>query len=152
MLSGVVEADETYIGGKYKNMSYERKKKCPGRGVVGKFPVFGAIERGGKVYANHINDTSKEIIHRSIHNHVEKGSTLYTDEHRSYLGLDEDYDHHVVKHSAWQFTDGEVNTNSIESFWSMVKWNYSTHRWMSFKHLQGYIDEIVFRHNYKRNV
>lgn len=146
ILSGKVEADETYVGGEYKNMHYD-KKKFVGRGVVGKFPVFGMQERGGKVVVVHVDNTGKEILHRLICQHVKEGSILYTDDHRSYLGIDEHYKHHVINHGAWEFVKGDITTNAIESFWAVVKRSYSTHYWWSEKHLQRYISECVYRQN-----
>ena len=146
ILSGKLEADETYVGGKYRNKHYD-KKKILGRGTVSKFPVFGMQERGGKVVAMHVKNTIKENLHRLIHEHVKEGSILYTAQHRSYEGIDCHYKDRVINHGAWQFADGDITTNAIESSWAVVKRSYSTHYWWSEKHLRRYIAECMYRQN-----
>lgn len=145
-LSGVIEVDETYIGGKERN-KHEQKKRHAGRGAVGKVAVLGMRERGGRLKALPVPATDKETLHAAIRRNVEAGTVVFTDEHRSYLGL-EDYQHHAVKHSTKEFVDGTAHTNGIESVWAVFKRGLGgTYHRMSRKHLHRYIHEFAFRLN-----
>ena len=145
LLKGEVEADESYFGGKEANKHASKQLKA-GRGTIGKTPVLGIRERGGRVGGIVLKDTSKKTIQGELNKRIDKDSTLYTDEHKSYQG--NKFNHKTVNHSAKQFVDGQANTNSIESYWSLLKrGHYGTHHHFSKKHLQKYVDEFAFRLN-----
>ena len=146
-LSGIVEIDETYVGGKQRNKHAD--KKVEGRGAVGKAPVLGMRQRGGKVIAMPIKMTDKGTIQDIIFKHVEEDTTIYTDEHGSYDGLDEEgYEHDTVNHSEGEYVDGKVHTNSIEAVWAVFKRGLKgIYHHVSVKHLGRYVDEYAFRLN-----
>ncbi|WP_297085899.1 IS1595 family transposase [Thermoleptolyngbya sp. C42_A2020_037] len=159
-LSGEVEADETYVGGKAENMhEAKRKQKIRGRGTSGKAIVLGLIERGGNVVAKVIPDTSRETLHREVKEAVSpvtEGSVkdyithLYTDGHSGYQGLDEQYIHRIVDH-AIEYVRGNVSTNRIENFWTLLKRSLKgTYVAVEPEHLFRYVEEQVFRFNNRK--
>ena len=120
-LSGHVEADETYIGGKARNMhKSKRKEKITGRGSSGKVAVMGLLERHGKVKTKIVPDTTSRTLQVEVRENVAPGSEVHTDARRSYRGLDSEYVHNVVDH-AERYVDGHVHTNGLENFWSLLK-------------------------------
>lgn len=147
-LRGMVEIDETFIGGKEIN-KHEKDKLKIGRGAVGKTPVLGMRERGGKTLAMPIETCSIEEIQSAIHANVEVGSTLFTDEHSAYNDLDGLFFHQErVNHSAGEYARGIANTNGIESVWAVLKRGiHGVYHKVSGKHLQRYVDEFAFRLN-----
>lgn len=151
-LSGEVEADESFIGGLSKNMSKARREqKIKGRGSVGKTAVLGILERKGRVKAKVISDTTKKTLHKEVKETVETGSSLFTDEWRSYRGLDAEYLHEFVKHSMNEYVRGNVHTNSIENFWTLLKRTIKgTYVSVEPFHLDSYLDEQSFRFNERK--
>jgi transposase-like protein len=121
MLSGEVEADETFIGGKARNMHVsKRARRITGTGTKDKTAVMGILERGGKVRTSVVANRKKHALQTEVKKHVEAGSALYTDALLSYEGLASDYAHHVINHAV-QYVDGRVHTNGLENFRSLLK-------------------------------
>ena len=147
-LSGHVEADETYIGGKARNMhKSKREQKITGRGSSGKVAVMGLLERHGKVKTKIVPDTTSRTLQVEIRESVEPGSEVHTDALRSYRGLDPEFVHNVVDH-AERYVDGHVHTNGLENFWSLLKRGIKgTYVSVEPYHLFRYLDEQAFRFN-----
>ena len=148
MLSGHVEADETFIGGKARNMHVvQRRRRITGTGGKDKTPVLGIMERGGKVRTIVVPNRKKKTLQTEVKKHVEAGSALYTDFLLSYEGLEGQYAHKVVDHAV-QYVDGNIHTNSLENFWSLLKRSISgTYVSVEPFHLFRYLDEQAYRFN-----
>lgn len=148
-LDNEVQADETYVGGKETNKHLSKKTEhSTGRSIKVKTTVVGTVERGGKVNANVVENTSAKVLSREVIANVKQSATLYTDEWVGYNGLKRVYDHSIVKHNQRQYVNGRVHTNTIEGFWSLLKRGiFGIYHFTSKKHLQMYVDEFVFRYN-----
>ncbi len=152
-LGGEVEVDETYIGGKARNMHKDRKERMlegKGGGSVGKIGVQGMLQRGGKIRAEVIQDARLTTLVPNIQKHVEAGSTVYTDEWRAYFGLQAEYNHEVINHAVAYVIDN-VHTNGVENFWALLKRTLSgTYVSVEPFHLFRYVDEQAFRFNNRK--
>ena len=149
MIDGIVEADETYFGGKAKNMhKRDRERKIKGRGPSGKAAVVGAKSRTGKVKAQPVATADSRTLQAFVRSNVATGSVLMTDGNPAYDALSGDYEHHVVQHSVGEYVRGMAHTNGVESFWSLLKRAYvGVFHQMSPKHLHRYVDEFAARWN-----
>jgi transposase-like protein len=149
-LCGEVEADETFIGGKARNMHksvHERRITGMGQSAKDKTIVMGLLERGGEVRTQIIPDRQKGTLQPIVREHIEPGATLYTDEMGGYKGLREEYLHEIIDHAV-KYVDGRVHTNGMENFWSLLKRGLSgTYVSVEPFHLFRYLDEQVFRYN-----
>lgn len=149
-MSGQVEADETYIGGKARNMHVaKRTRVIRGTGGKDKTAVMGILERGGKVRTKVVDNAKKKTLQNEIREHVLAGSAIFTDALKSYQGLDE-FQHEVVDHAV-EYVRGEVHTNGLENFWSLVKRGLNgTYVSVEPFHLFRYLDDQVFRYNNRK--
>jgi transposase-like protein len=147
-MSGEVEVDETFIGGKARNMHLnERQRRITGTGGKDKTVVFGMLERDGRIRAKVMPNRQRESLQAEIKEHVKVGTALYSDEWVAYKGLETDYQHQVVDH-AMKYVDGRVHTNGLENFWSLLKRGLSgTYVSVEPFHLFRYLDEQMFRYN-----
>ena len=155
LLRGIVEVDETYIGGKAKNMhKSDREQKIQGRGAVGKAMVLGAIQRGGGVRLTVEKRNDRTTLHKFIKAAL-NGDTecIMTDAWPAYDGCaDENTRHEKVDHHAGEYVRGECHTNSVENVWSLFKRSIvGSYHQISEKHLDRYLDEFEFRFNNRHN-
>jgi transposase-like protein len=150
-LSGEVEVDETFIGGKARNMHIaERKRRITGTGGKDKTAVMGIMERGGKVRTMVVPNRKKHALQSEVRKHVEAGSALYSDALQSYSGLEGQYAHQVIDHAV-AYVEGHVHTNSLENFWSLLKRSISgTYVSVEPFHLHRYLDEQAYRFNNRK--
>jgi transposase-like protein len=143
-LKGIVEVDETYVGGRYDR----RRKRSPWE----KQAVVGLLQRHGSFEAKAVNTPSKKILVGVVKDRVDKGSTVMTDELRAYKSLDRDFDHETVNHSAEEWARGNVYTNGVENAWSLFKRSIvGSYHQISTKHLDAYLDEFDWRFNGREN-
>jgi len=145
-LNGIVEVDETWVGG---------KKKDVGHGYKGnKVLAVGAVERGGDTVLEAIKHADRDTLHKFIHSHTAPDTeAIYTDEWPAYNGIaDKDTRHETVNHSADEWVRGDVHTNSVENIWSLLKRSIvGSYHQVSKKHLDSYLDELEWRFNNREN-
>ena len=148
-LSGQIEADETFIGGKARNMHADKRaEKITGTGGKDKTAVMGILERGGKIVTKVVPNRKKKAPQAEVREHVLAGSALFTDALKSYEGLSE-FQHEVVDHAV-EYVRGEVHTNGCENFWSLLKRTLGgTYVSVEPFHLFRYLDEQAFRFNHR---
>ena len=146
---GPIEVDETHMGGKRKNKPLKKRKALTGRGPLDMTAVAGAKDRAtNQVSARVVEHTDARTLQGFVREHAKPGATVYTDESASYKGLDRDFDHEAVNHSANEYVRGAATINGMEAFWSVLKRGYQgTYHKMSPKHLDRYIREFAGRHN-----
>ena len=152
-MSGEVEADETFIGGLSKNMHKDRRARTiKGTGGAGKAAVLGIVERGegygvSRIKAAQVPNVRRATLQPAIREVVEPGAHVYTDALKSYLGLGDAYTHETIDHAV-AFVDGNIHTNSVENFWSLLKRTLKgTYVSVDPIHLDAYLDEQAFRFN-----
>lgn len=179
-LEGIVECDETFVGGKNKNRHKNKKvKNSQGRSFKDKVPVMGMVARGeseiierphklipnrtvrekrvyktSKMNAFVVNDTKGKSIQPLIYSYVKTDTDLLTDEWWAYRGLGKDYNHKFIDHSKKEYVnlqDNTIHTNNIEGSWNIFKKSVNgMYNWVSKKHLQKYVDEFVYRYNLRQ--
>ncbi|MCY4107565.1 MAG: IS1595 family transposase [Chloroflexi bacterium] len=154
LLHGIIEADETYVGGKprKRNKRDDDEPKAPRGRATKKTPVIGAVERGGKVVAQVAGDLTGRGVMRFLRKAVDPtGSLLITDEYRAYRAVRSSIPHEVIKHSE-QYVDGSIHTNTIEGFWSLLKraW-YGQHHQYRKHYMPLYVGEACWKYNERNN-
>ena len=149
---GQVEVDETFIGGKARNMhKWIREQKITGTGGKDKTMVVGVLERGGKVRATVHGSQKKKALHAHVREHVQPGAEVFTDALKSYEGLHPEFAHQVVDHAV-EYVKGNVHTNGLENFWSLLKRTLKgTYVSVAPYHLFRYLDEQSFRFNERKD-
>ena len=148
---GPVEVDETYVGGKRKNMSNAKRKVATGRGPVDMTAVVGARDRAtNKVTAKVIETTDRDTLQDFVVENAEPDAVIYTDDAAAYEGIPNP--HESVKHSVSEYVNGMAHTNGIESFWAMLKRAHKgTFHKISPKHLDRYVQEFSGKHNIRES-
>src|SRR3984957_11055185 len=147
-----VQVDETFIGGKARNMHKSRKARLTGRIDDDKAVVVGFMERGGRVRTQIVTKRRKHNLQPLVREQVEAGAAIYTDALKAYMGLDSDYTHEVVDHAV-EYVRGRVHTNTLENFWNLVKRGlHGTYVSVEPFHLFRYLDEQMFRFNNRKNM
>lgn len=157
-IGGEIEVDETYIGGKARNMHKSKRRRIGislNNSMAGKAAVMGLLERHGKdghstIRTAVLSGRKKGHLQPVVHEHVEAGSTIHTDAHFSYQGLEKDFVHNVIDH-AEKYVDGQIHTNGCENFWSLLKRALKgTYVSVEPFHLFRYLDEEAFRFNTRK--
>jgi transposase-like protein len=150
--AGQVEIDETFVGGKSRNMhKTRREREITGTGGKDKTAVMGILERGGRVRTRVIANRRKSLLQKIVKENVKAGSQIFTDALKSYEGLDSEYTHEFVDHGI-EYVKGHVHTNGMENFWSLLKRSLNgTYVQVAPYHLFRYVDEEAFRYNQRKD-
>jgi transposase-like protein len=150
--SGEIEADESFIGGKARNMHKSvRARKVKQGSQAHQAIVVGVLERGGNVRTQVVDNRQRHTLNKIVRQNVKAGSALFTDEHHGYWGLSPEYQHQVIDH-ARSYVEGKVHTNGMENFWSLLKRGlHGTYVSVEPFHLFRYLDEQAFRYNNRRD-
>ena len=154
-LSGEVEADETFVGGRFRNSDRRRAEELGWdakrySNEKKKTVVFGAVERGGKVRATVVSDSRGFVLRNKVREYVVPDSMLYTDEYSGYNQLSGKYQHRRIRHRDRIYVEGDTHTQTIEGFWSLTKNGIrGVYHSVSKKHLQGYLNEYAWRYNHR---
>lgn len=156
LLSGIVEADETYIGGNVKNKHKKVRDQMRSKGTLTtggmhKAPVLGLLSRSGRVCTQVVAHADGQTLKPIIRDRVDRKSIIVSDGFGAYYGLNKEYkDHQVVNHEKDEFVRGEYHTNNIEGFWSLVKRGIvGQYHKITQRYLQNYLDEFSFKYNFK---
>ncbi|MFZ5907081.1 MAG: IS1595 family transposase [Nitrospirota bacterium] len=147
-LTGIVEADETYVGGK------ARGSGLVGRTTKKKTPVFSLVERGGNVKSQMVERVTGANLKAIIRGKVDKSAIMMTDDYRSYMGLRKEFaDHKIIKHSHKKYVDGDIHTNTIEGYFSILKRGIvGIYHHVGKQHLHRYLNEFDFRYNHRKKL
>lgn len=154
-LEGVVEADETFYGGRNHNRHKDKKvARCQGRAFIDKTPVLGMLQRNGKLNAIVVENTKRETIEPLLKMYIKEDSKVITDEWHAYTKLYRYFNHHIVNHAKKEYvnlSDNSIHSNTIEGAWKIFK-NSSKgmYNHVSKRHLQFYVDEFVYRYNTRK--
>lgn len=159
-LEGIVEVDETYIGGKPRANEHKKRKKDDdengSNGVSSsgsdKSVVLGMIERGGKIKAMKVDNTKRDTLMKEVLENIAKGSEVMTDDNKAYYYMYVNYQHKAINHSALQYVKGKIHTNTIEGFWSLLKRGIKGQfHHISKKYMNKYVNEFCWRFNNRKN-
>ena len=152
LLQGIIEADETYIGGSTRTKKKKWNKSKRGRGT-NKAPVVGMVERGGKVIAEYLKKLGDGNVSKFLLKHIKsKDTILMTDEFRVYKPMEKHVERKVIKHREFEYVNGDIHTNTIEGFFSLLKRAYhGTHHSYSVKWLPLYLKEACYKYNNRNN-
>jgi len=144
-LDGIVEIDETFVGGKQRK--FKNENPLANKGIA-----FGAIERNGKARIQTVPDVKKNTLQSAVRENVSHDSIIMTDNYAGYKGLDKEYkEHKTINHSAHKYVDGIIHTNTIEGFWSLLKRGIvGIYHHVSKEHLHRYCEEFEYRYNSRK--
>ncbi|MDB5282106.1 MAG: hypothetical protein JWO06_1181 [Bacteroidota bacterium] len=153
LLDGIIELDETFVGGKNKNRHRDKKVQgCQGRSFKDKTPVFGMLQRDGKVKAFVVPNTNTESLMPHAFSHIAENATVCTDEWYAYEPLRHKYTHEQIQHNKGEYANGNITTNRVENYWSNVKRTLNgTYITVSKKYLQNYVNEVSFKFNHRKD-